>query len=201
MVKGRLYTCAAKSQERRAAQTAIYEILDLLVRVMAPILVFTAEEIWQNMPKEEDKPVTSVHLLDWPAPMDEATYDKEEGLNFRVISEAIQLIPDVAKILEEKRSEGLIGSSFDAKIKLLTKSRERYKFLESLKDDLPEIFKVSQVEIGVGDNFPDVAIEVSKADGEKCQRCWNYNSSVGKSEKHPSLCDKCEAAIGEEKTN
>jgi len=95
----------------------------------------------------------------------------------------------------------LIGSSFDAKIKLLTKSQERYKFLESLKDDLPEIFKVSQVEIESGDNFPDVAIEVSKAEGEKCQRCWNYNSSVGRSEKHPSLCNKCEAAIGEEKTN
>ena len=202
MAKGRLYTCAAKSKERKAAQTAIYEILDLLVRVMAPILAFTAEEIWQNMPKKEkDKPVSSVHLLNWPVPSDGRAPDIEEGLNFRVISEAIRLIPDVAKILEEKRSDGLIGSSFDAKIKLLTKSQERYKFLESLKDDLPEIFKVSQVEIESGDNFPDVAIEVSKAEGEKCQRCWNYNASVGRSEKHPSLCNKCEAAIGEEKTN
>jgi len=192
MVKGRLYTYAAKSRERRAAQTAIYEVLNILVRMMAPILVFTSEDIWQHMPREEKyKSVPSVHVLDWPV---QGFPGIEEGLDFRQVSEAIQLIPDVAKALEEKRSAGLIGSSFDARINLLTNSEERYKFLTSLKNDLSEIFKVSQVEITLGKDLPRV--EVGKAEGTKCARCWNYAQSVGCNKEHPLICDNCLKAMG-----
>ncbi len=205
MVKGRLYTYAASSEERRAAQTAIYEILNALLRLMAPILVFTAEEIWQNMPKEtKDKSVSSVHLLDWPLalPYGQVADAAVTG----PMSVAWAIIPDVAGALEDLRGRGEIGSSFDAQIKLLTNNQERYTFLSSLKDDLCEIFKVSQVKIEKesvsgtaltkSSAFADIAISVLKAEGEKCVRCWNYSLSVGSNKGHDSLCKRCVAAIG-----
>jgi len=207
MVKGRLYTFAANSPERKASQTTIYEIMNLLVRIMAPILVFTAEEIWQNMPKErKDSSLASIHLLDWPKEVPYA--NMVDTFITRPMTEIWNLIPDVAKDLEELRSSGQIGSSFDAKIKLLTKTEERYKFLESLRDDLCEIFKVSQVEISLDKDlpsldaqmravhWPDMRIEVKKAEGKKCVRCWNYSLSVGNNKDHPLICAKCLKAIG-----
>ncbi|MFA7652601.1 MAG: isoleucine--tRNA ligase [Candidatus Omnitrophota bacterium] len=193
MAKGRLYTYAANSTERRSAQTVMYDILDCLSRIMAPLLAFTAEDIWRQMPKQKkDSAVKSVHLSDWPSRME--TGDAE-------LEQVIGMIPEVAKMLEEKRSLGEIGSSFDAKIKLLTKDQNRYIFLESLKDELPEIFKVSQVEVEIQDNYPEFRIEVNKAAGVKCVRCWNYTLTTGKSVKHPLLCAKCEKAIGEQEAN
>ncbi|MDP3731739.1 MAG: isoleucine--tRNA ligase [Candidatus Omnitrophota bacterium] len=212
MAKGRLYTYAANSIERRAAQTAIYEVLNVMVRLMAPILIFTAEEIWQNLPKEkQDSSVVSVHLLEWPQrnPVfsQDGLFAKGQDI-FTEFKTIIALAPKVNEKLEEIRGKGEIGSSFDAKIKLLTKTEERYKFLESLKDDLCEIFKVSQVEITKQDkidpdadkaaDFPDIAILALKADGAKCMRCWNYDFSVGGSDTHPLICKRCMAVIGEE---
>jgi isoleucyl-tRNA synthetase len=200
MIKGRLYTFAANSDERRAAQTVIYEILNVLVRLMAPILVFTAEEIWQNMPKEKkDSSVPNVHLLDWPENVPYG-YMVDSFLS-DPMTDIWKFIPDVAKALEELRGKGEIGSSFDAKINLLTNSEERYTFLTSLKDELPEIFKVSQVEIILDKNIrvttsADIRIEVCKADGIKCARCWNYSQSVGNHKEHPSICANCLRAIG-----
>lgn len=216
MVKGRLYTYAVDSIERRAAQTVMYETLNVLVRVIAPILVFTADEIWQNMPKEEkDTSVASVHLLNWPTKnkkfaiiVEDVPLDESSRVVFE-INKAFELIPDITKALEELRSRGQIGSSFDAKIKLLTNNAERYTFLTSLKDDLCEIFKVSQVEIVKQDksgpdaakaaNFPDISILASKAEGAKCMRCWNYDVSVGECDAHPLICKRCMVAIGEER--
>ena len=210
MVKGRLYTYAAKSIERRAAQTTIYEILNLLVRIMAPVLVFTAEDIWQHMPKESrDRDIKSVHLLEWPDRQQIVTQleaGKMKGsVAYKDLEVIIDLIPGITKALEEKRVAGIIGSSFDAQINMLTKDHSRYKFLESLKGDLTEIFKVSQVEVSLKEsseidtvansNYPDIAIEIIKAEGEKCQRCWNYSKTVGKDKEHSSICEKCLAVI------
>ena len=203
MIKGRLYTYAVDSNDRRSAQTAIFEALNCLVRIMAPLLVFTAEETWQHMPHEKsDYLISSIHLADWPKA-------NPSLLNAAAdLKPAMELIPDIAKALEEKRSNGVIGSSFDAEIKLLTKDEIRYKYLGSLKDELLEVFKVSQVEIIKEDNlkagtvskkYPDIAVEVKKASGEKCVRCWNYSEMVGKSVKHPLICEKCQVAIGEER--
>ena len=199
MVKGRLYTSAADSPDRRAAQSVIYDILNCLVRLLAPILVFTAEEIWQALPRSKnDKATPSVHLAEWPKLKAQSA---ESDLNM-----AIEIIPDVAKALEEKRAAGLIGSSFDAKINLLTNNEIRYNYLFGLKDDLSEIFKVSQVDItkqakpdaGLKrpQNYPEIAIEVIKAEGQKCVRCWNYSISVGSNSVHHLICAKCLAAIG-----
>jgi isoleucyl-tRNA synthetase len=206
MVKGRLYTCAADSKARRAAQTAIYENLNVLVRIMAPILVFTAEEIWKHIPKENESPVASVHLLEWPQinpvfAQHNLAAEKNIEMQLGVI---IGLIPDAAKLLEEKRGCGLIGSSFDARINILTNDEIRYKYLESLMADLPEIFKVSQVSVFKVESFssyaadksaqyPDIAIEIHKADGVKCPRCWNYSQTISATNE---ICEKCLKAIG-----
>ncbi|MCM8781318.1 MAG: isoleucine--tRNA ligase, partial [Candidatus Omnitrophica bacterium] len=211
MIKGRLYTYAANSTPRRSAQTVIYEILDILVRMIAPILVFTAEDIWQHMPipnAQKDNGLKSVHLLHWPKPnriFAQEDLPKEERIETE-LNIAMELIPDVAKALEEKRCQGIIGSSFDAKINLLTNNKIRYKYLESLKDEFPEIFKVSQVNIvfkdrldmtqaKLLDKFPNIIVEVDKASGEKCVRCWNYSLSVGKDKSHPGLCERCLEAV------
>ncbi|MBN2831003.1 MAG: isoleucine--tRNA ligase [Candidatus Omnitrophica bacterium] len=202
MVKGRLYTYAANSFERRSAQTAMHITLNSLIRAMAPILTFTSEEIWQNIPKaSKETLIDSVHLLSWP---------KEDFKIDTQLDPIIELIPEAAKALEEMRACGSIGSSFDAQINLLTKDQIRYNFLISLKDDLTEVFKVSSVSVERQDSLPpdkiskacaDIALEVKKAQGEKCSRCWNYSETVGKSQRHPLICMKCEAAIREEKTN
>lgn len=192
MIKGRLYTYRANSLERHAAQTAIYEILNVLVRLITPILVFTAEEAWQYIPKEkQDISIASVHLLEWPKG-NPFFAQGESGLNA-----VIELIPSVAMSLEEKRGRGIIGSSFDAQIILLTSNEFRYTYLESIKEDLPEIFKVSQVAIKKKDKIRqgDLEISVEKAEGEKCMRCWNYSASVGKSQVHPQICQRCESAV------
>jgi isoleucyl-tRNA synthetase len=209
MVKGRLYTAAAHSAGRRAAQTAMYEILDVLVRLIAPMLVFTADDIWQGMPKRnKDAPLASIHLGDWPTgnpafAQQDVPPEKSVDAELKV---AIDLAAEIAKALEEKRSAGMIGSSFDAKINLLTNNENRYKYLESLKGELTEIFKVSQVAVSKSDAFaslrissqyPDIAIEVVQAQGTKCVRCWNYSEKVGIDKAHPLLCDKCTDAIGE----
>ncbi len=193
MVKGRLYTSKADSRERRAVQSVIYEVLNVLVRIMSPILAFTADEIWQYMPKEAKyRSIPNVHLLGWPENKIGFWKDRaDEMANFDLT--VIKLIPDAAKVLEEKRVLGLIGSSFDAKINILTNNEIRYNYLAGLKDELCEIFKVSQVEVKIGEADE---IEVLKAEGVKCQRCWNYSLSVGEDKNHPMICGNCLQVIG-----
>ena len=194
MIKGRLYTYAADSPERRAAQTILYEALNCLVRVISPILVFTAEEIWQNMPKgKTDSPAASVHLLDWPLPYALA---QEDNTIEEQLAGVLGLIPEAAKALEEMRGKGEIGSSFDGKINILTKTRDRYTFLQSFHDELPEIFKVSQVEITFKeDNASELSVKIKKAEGKKCPRCWNYSYAIGSNIEHPLICDNCLKAV------
>jgi isoleucyl-tRNA synthetase len=206
MVKGRLYTASSKSIERRACQNTIYEILNFLVRVMAPIMVFTAEEIWQSMPKEKkDSLIPSVHLLNWLNP-EEMLSQMDSGMEkgseiYKELNRIIELIPGITRVMEEKRAAGIIGSSFDAKINMLTKDHSWYKYLESLKGELPEIFKVSQVEISeteyikkeliANSKYPEIGVEISKANGGKCERCWNYSESVGSNKEYLLICEKC----------
>jgi len=197
MVKGRLYTFAPDSRLRRAAQTVIYEILDVLTRISAPILAFTADEIRRSMPSAGG----SVHSLEWPDGRSEYLRNDSHPLE-----QAMELIPDIAKALEDKRVSGMIGSSFDAKIKLLTNDENRYKYLTGLGAQLNEIYKVSQVEVvqtrgsapasGKEGRGGELTVEVFKGDGVKCVRCWNYSPAVGINAEHPLLCENCVNAIG-----
>jgi isoleucyl-tRNA synthetase len=201
MAKGRLYTAPACSRERRACQSVIHEILFVITRMIAPVMVFTSDEIWQHIPKGQAvKAIPNVHLLPFPSLsgiFPEAAEDKE-------LEEIIKLIPEIAKALEEKRGAGVIGSSFDAQINLLTNDQIRYKSLESLKADLPEVFKVSSVTVGLGEcpqgaykssELSGTAISVAKARGRKCPRCWNYSTDTGWDPNHPDICQKCLKAL------
>ncbi len=195
MIKGRLYTYAPDSLERRAAQTTIFEILNILVRIMAPILTFTAEEIWQHMPKEEkDNSSLSIHLVDWPQrnPLfaQDDLRDKGEDID-SYLRHIIELIPAIAKALEEKRSQGIIGSSFDAQIILLTNDTFYYKY-KDLEDELSEIYKVSRVVLRLEKSQERmVSFLVQKAEGQKCVRCWNWSLSIGRYKDYPGVCERC----------
>jgi isoleucyl-tRNA synthetase len=208
MVKGRLYTARADSKARRASQTAMYRVVRDVVKLMAPILPFTAEDIWSFIPKSGvEKDSVSVHMQSWPSlGAGEAGLSVKDAGDVEYLDSIMaELVPEVTKLLEEKRSAGIIGSSFDAKINLLTKDEKRYTRLKSLKADLSEILKVSEVTVRLSEtsgpepdvdaNNPDAAIVVDKADGKKCERCWNYSTTVGTHSQHTQLCGKCVEAI------
>ncbi|MFA5059000.1 MAG: isoleucine--tRNA ligase [Candidatus Omnitrophota bacterium] len=203
ILKDRLYTSAAKSQERRAAQTVLYEILDVLVRMAAPMLSFTAQEILEFMPKDPTlKNAANVHLLPWPKALGQWKEDKTDE-KFKVL---IALRPHVSKALEEKRQQGLIGSSLDAKIVFETASERDLKQLNQFSEnELKSVFIVSGVKVklvseiknGIGADFPQTAVVVEKADGQKCERCWNYSVLVGQDKQHLTLCERCTPVVKE----
>ena len=200
MVKGRLYTYAAGSKDRRSVQTVIYQILNMLIRITAPMLVFSAEEMWQHLPKEKDsRNYASVHLLDWPkinplfAQLDLVNEGKDVA---SVLKDFVDLIPTVAAALEEQRGKGLIGSSFDAKIILLTNSSFYYRNSD-LNKELCEIYKVSQIEFKLNEDLrqPIKFEQARKAQGKKCPRCWNWCLSVGEDNEHPEICSRCVSQV------
>ncbi len=192
ILKDRLYTFAASSAERRSAQTAIADILVGLVKMFAPILPFTAEEVWQQLP-EGLRAVESVHLSEFE-PV------REERLVPDLASRWEQLIAvrsEVSKVLEELRIGKQIGSSLEAKVRVAYQPGPLGDLIKQYEDDLPTIFIVSAVEI---EQMPDdvpvstelgITVTAQRADGNKCIRCWNYSVSVGENTEHPSLCARC----------
>ncbi|MBW2038042.1 MAG: isoleucine--tRNA ligase [Deltaproteobacteria bacterium] len=193
ILKDRLYTSSSSSRKRRSAQNTIYHILTGMVRMMAPILSFTAEEVWQHLPKEGGEEV-SVHLASFPKPVEEIL-DKTIEERWERLWEVRE---EVTKALEKARQQKVIGHPLDAKVRLKAPKR-LYDFLREFGPELREIFIVSQVEL-VGDRgSAELTVEVGRADGEKCQRCWVYDKSVGTNKEHPEICQRCLRTIkGEE---
>jgi len=183
IIKDRLYIYAPKSLARRSAQTALYEITDKMCRLLAPVLAFTADEAFENLPHQK---LSSVHLAEFPKV---SGADNSQLLNDweRIFS----IRDEVLKSLEEARTAKEIGSSLEAKV-ILTVDKDTMMFLISYFEDLRYIFIVSQVEVHQGDAF---AVKIEKADGVKCERCWNYSVRVGESEKYRSVCERCVAAL------
>ncbi len=199
VIKDRLYCDGRNSLSRRSAQTAIYLILDAMVRLLAPLLSFTADEIWQAMPHDSAKCPEHVMLNDMPAA--DPAWKLSEGAQARW--QQIQALrDDVNKALELARSNKTIGKPLDAKITLFVSDAARDAF-DRIKDaDLAAICIVSELEAvyGSGDgwsgeNFPGVTIKVEASALPKCPRCWIHSASVGSSEEHPALCSRCAAAI------
>ena len=185
IIKDRLYTFAPRNKARRSAQTVLLRISEALARMVAPILVFTADEIWENLPNRAEP---SIHLVQFPT----ATEETQEAL----LSEWEGLFAvrdDVLRKLEEARVAKLIGSSLEAKVTLDT-SGSTLELLQRHQNDLRYLFIVSQVELREGN---EVSMNVSAADGEKCERCWNYSTHVGESETYPTVCERCVAALKE----
>ncbi len=183
ILKDRLYTFGAGSKARRSGQTALYKILSVLTRQMAPIIPFTAEEIWGYFNKE-----SSVHLAQWPKEEEDLIDPELESRWQRLIT----LREEVLKALEEKRISKLIGSPLEARVTVIIKEKDEYEFLNKYLADLRYIFIVSQVELSKGDKRE---IQVNKAEGEKCSRCWNWSVSVGDNQANPTLCDRCAGVV------
>ena len=190
IVKDRLYTFAAASPARRAAQTTLHRLLDLLTRAMAPILSYTADEIWSYVPGRRDTTVFEAGLpaVD-PALVDEVLAAKWDRL---LAARAV-----VTKALEEARQHGVIGHSLDARVQLVPSDGLR-PILEEQRDTLPAFFIVSQVDLAstLGNSAStarssDLAVAVEPARGAKCGRCWNYSEAVGSDADHPELCERC----------
>ncbi|MEP6900110.1 MAG: isoleucine--tRNA ligase [Actinomycetota bacterium] len=185
IIKDRLYIFAPKSPERRSAQTALFEMTDKLCRLLAPVLAFTADEAFENLPEQK---LASVHLAEFP---------KLTGAdNSKLLSDwerIFSIRDDVLKALEEARERKEIGSSLEAKVVLKTDG-ETARFLMPYYEDLRYIFIASQVEVHEEDYF---GVHIEKAAGAKCERCWNYSTRVGESEKYPTVCERCVAALAE----
>jgi isoleucyl-tRNA synthetase len=196
IIKDRLYTYAPKNRARRSAQTALYRIADALARILAPILAFTADEVWEHIPRgsQTDVPV-SVHL---------ATFPEAERYDTDLIPRWNRLFgvrEQVLGELEKARANKVIGSSLEAHVVLET-SGEAYEFLKTYESQLRYVFIVSQVTLTNvqgegGSDAASVRVEIKRADGTKCERCWNYSTRVGEFERYPTVCERCAAALQE----
>lgn len=185
ILKDRLYVEKSDSVGRRAAQTAIYQILDALTLILAPVLAFTADEIWGFMPHRKNDKLGSVVYNDFPA-LTGVTLDKRLTAKF---DEIFDIREDVKKALEEARNAKLIGGALEAKV-ILKVPAARLEALAGQEKELADIFIVSQTTVlpGEGDK---IEVEIVRAEGEKCIRCWIYSTSVGHSAEHPELCARC----------
>ncbi|MCI9625944.1 MAG: isoleucine--tRNA ligase [Clostridia bacterium] len=197
IIKDRLYTEKADSQSRRSGQTAMYLILDALVRIMSPILAFTSEEIWAAMPHHSGDDLTSILYNDMPEKNDQYVNEPLE----QKYDKLLDVRSDVAKALESARNEKVIGSSLAAKVSI-TASGEMAQFLKANEDILPMIFIASQVELTEGEpeeksELTGIGVKVQPAEGEKCQRCWMFTDSVGSHGDHPELCDRCAEVVAD----
>jgi len=203
ILKDRLYTAPAFSRRRRSGQTALYRILDALLRATAPLLSFTADEAWSQMPAPHTRE-TSVHIARFiPAA------DLRRGLppalaeNLEKWDRLIAVRNDVLKALETARQQKVIGSGLEAKV-LLDPQGLFKPLLNEYRPFLPALFIVSQVEISSGwstevsaSQLPGLKIGIARAAGRKCERCWNYSERVGEDKNHPTVCERCSAALAE----
>ncbi|MBI1987202.1 MAG: isoleucine--tRNA ligase [Nitrospinae bacterium] len=209
ILKDRLYTFRADSEGRRAAQTVLWEVLFAMVKLMAPVLSFTAEEIWQQLPAGSGAS-SSVHLEEFPS-IQEGYLDEPLAARWERL---LAVRGEVTKALEIARKEKMIGNSLEASVDLYLTAEaasEWYPLLQGYVDELPAIFIVSQVGLhkGAGEPgknlpsspapllpclvsaLPGLSIAISRARGRKCERCWMYSETVGQNEALPSLCQRC----------
>ena len=192
VLKDRMYTFAPTSKERLSAQTALYKITDALVRLVAPILSYTADEVWGYMPAVEGR-VGSVHLAEFPDP-DQISPSATEGLlsSLRLLLDfrAMALVP-----LEGLRQSKTIGKASEAKV-IFALSPKDLLSLERLRTSLPEILSGAQVGV-VPENETTQAVKVLLADGIKCERCWNYRTDTNSYGSWPVVCGRCRKALDE----
>ncbi|MGH7381506.1 MAG: isoleucine--tRNA ligase [Candidatus Methylomirabilales bacterium] len=190
VLKDRVYTSAAASPERRAAQTTMFLLLEGITRLMAPVLSFTADEVWSYLPRRGDEG-ESVHLAEFPR-VDETVFDEALGERWERL---LGVRDEVLKVLEEARQRKLIGNALEAKVEILA-GRALLPFLRSTAKDLPTIFIVSAVDLKPAlEGGPELTVVVHRAPGKKCERCWVYRESVGQSAEYPTVCDRCVAVL------
>ncbi|HEX9637163.1 MAG TPA: isoleucine--tRNA ligase [Acidobacteriota bacterium] len=191
VLKDRLYVLPRAAQSRRSAQSVLYELADGLIRLLAPILPFTAEEAWTHLPSDSERS-ESVHLAPFPEVGAFGLSDAERQL----WQQLLQVRSAALKALEQARQSGEIGSGLEARV-VLGPPVELEPLLLETADELRFLLIVSQVELGRRDGAPAVEqpsglkVWVERAGGEKCARCWNYSEDVGRDTEHPTLCERC----------
>jgi isoleucyl-tRNA synthetase len=201
VLKDRLYTFAANSQARRAAQTAIWHIAEALVRLLAPIMSFTCDEVWNYLPALPDR-LPSVHLAQFPSASDTlgASVPVEDAKQSEDWKTLLAVRNEVLKALEEARQNKLIGgANLEAEV-AVTAAEPVFSVLARYKDELRYLFIVSSVTLGMGasgNGTGGVSVRVGKAEGEKCARCWNYSIHVGEDQVYPTVCERCSAVLKE----
>ncbi len=194
ILKDRLYTSPKQSTDYRSARSTMYQIVDALTRMLAPVLTFTADEIWQRLPGERE---ASVHLAGFPQ---HNSHYQDSQLEERY--EQLQKVrSEVSKQLENARADKQLGQSLEAKV-LLDVPASYQPLMTEYLDLLPTYFIVSQVELTTdlpaaveAENIPGLKLQILPAEGEKCERCWNYATSVGQDSEHPTICARCVAAL------
>jgi isoleucyl-tRNA synthetase len=201
VLKDRLYTSGRRSVSRRAAQTAIWRIGEALVRLLAPIMSFTCEEVWQYLPPVEGR-LESVHLTTFPEAGDllgttevAVAVDPKQAEDWKTVRAVRET---VLKALEEARNQKLIAGNLQAQV-TLTAVDPVFSVLERFKNDLRYFFIVSAVEVkkGAGNGDAPVVVQVGRAPGLKCERCWNFSTHVGEDKNYPTVCERCSAVLRE----
>jgi isoleucyl-tRNA synthetase len=193
IIKDRLYTFAPRNHARRSAQTALFRIADSLARTLAPILAFTADEIWENLPANGEEPrLASVHISEFPK--------ANRQVDTQLLSDwerLFEIREDVLGALEESRTAKKIGGSLEARVEI-SAAGETYDLLERYREYLRYIFIVSQVEVfRLEAEAKGVLIDILPAEGKKCERCWNYSTRVGESSRYSNVCERCVEALEE----
>lgn len=202
VLKDRLYISAPNSVKRRSAQTAIWMIGEALVRLLAPIMSFTCEEVWQYLPRVPER-AESVHVAHFPkaqeilrgaSPDQEAA--KKQADDWSVLRTVRE---EVLKALEEARNQKLIGSGLEAQVTVAA-GEPAYSVLARYQDQLRYVFIVSAVKLeraASGNGTSGIIVTVDKAPGKKCERCWNYSIHVGENAAYPTICERCSAVLRE----
>ena len=200
VIKDRLYCDGADSLSRRSAQTTIYMILDAMMRLLAPLLAFTSNEVWLDMPHSDKEDARHVMLNDMPRPDAALKLSPEAELRW---ANLLRLRDDVNKALELARAEKTVGKPLDAKVTLHIgeDAAALWKSVEGA--DLAQLCIVSELEVSdtpvegwAGEAVPGLTVKVEASSLPKCPRCWTHSAGIGSDEKHPELCPRCAAAIG-----
>ena len=194
VAKDRLYTAGAHSHARRSAQTALFRLNSALVRLAAPLLAYTCEEVWKHM-KAGNEAAESVHLAYFPSA--EELTEGLTGEQRRASEDWEALIPvreQVLKALDTAREEKVIGSSLEATV-LLSAGGELYALLNRNLADLAGWFIVSQMELNAGPESAELKVQVDRARGDKCERCWKFTTDVGLNPEFPTVCAACAAVL------
>ena len=182
VLKDRLYTTAAASHARRSAQNALYHVANGLLRVMAPILSFTAEEAWKVFRPGEETIFAHTYYRFPEVPGSEALLAKWRRLrDFR---------SEVQKVLEPHRAAGEIGSSLQAEVDIAA-SGEKLRLLQALGDELRFVLITSRADVTAAASAGEEAIHAAASKHPKCARCWHWRADVGSDPKHPGLCGRC----------
>jgi isoleucyl-tRNA synthetase len=189
IIKDRLYCEAENSIERKAAQTTMYRILSAVAKLVSPVLSYTGEEIWSFMNHKSEDNTESIYLNDMPS---------KSGIEYTdAFAQKWNLIYNIRfaanKQLEEKRNEKVIGKSLEAAVKISVPENEFESYSEVLSE-LKAVLIVSDVTLEKSDS-DEAVYEISRAEGEKCDRCWIYSKFVGTDAEHPTLCERCAKVV------